>query len=265
MELDPSTPDEFVESQPSAPLTGGESLKATDPHALEPEIDDGMPDSKESGVDDASGGGPAETSGRRKDDDDREDDDEGGAIEVVPVKLELDPDPRAGLDSAVDDASSKAPIVESAAGAEPFPAPGAPRTEFRVEEARQRPDDQRAEPDVQRPASISSGSKRVGISVAAVVAAVIAVVAGLALFGGGADSPEVAATDPSPSAPADQPAVSDPPTEPSPEPTETEQPAFELTEMPSLVICNDGTSFSGIEQPDGTFTDPDTGEVLSCS
>ena len=44
----------------------------------------------------------------------------------------------------------------------------------------------------------------------------------------------------------------------------TEQPSFTITKPPRLIICGNGSSFSGIEQPDGTFLDELTGERRSC-
>lgn len=236
------------------PATGGRDLKSVDPHALEPEIDGGTPEEADSGVDDADN--TAEEPRDRP-----EDDDGRGVVQVAPVKLELDPDPREGLDSAVDDADSAAPIVESAVGAEPFPAPGTPRHAWTETEATPSGDatGQPAGTGSAGSTSAGRGGRGVAIGVAVVAAAITAVVAGIALLGGD-DSPEVVGAQPT--AAASQPAGD---TTVSPEPTATELPAFELTEPPTLVICNDGSSFSGIEQPDGTFTDPDTGELLSCS
>jgi hypothetical protein len=101
---------------------------------------------------------------------------------------------------------------------------------------------------------------RFGALAAVLVLVVIAAV--IALTRGGDDTTDSLATQPTASA-ASPTAAAIAPTAATE--AATELPAFELTDPPSLVICNDGSSFSGIKQPDGTFTDPDTGELLSCS
>lgn len=72
------------------------------------------------------------SSDRRKDehdddDDDSDhyddDDDESGAVQVNPVRLELDPDPREGLDSAVDDSDGGRVVLDRPVGARRPPRP----------------------------------------------------------------------------------------------------------------------------------------------
>ena len=97
----------------------------------------------------------------------------------------------------------------------------------------------------------------------AVAAAVIAVGAFLAL-GGGDDEPDAAAagggTGLSPVA------TTVPLAEASAAPTAvpTAASAAPIAKIPTLVICPGGSSFSGYEQPDGSYLDAETGETHVC-
>jgi hypothetical protein len=103
----------------------------------------------------------------------------------------------------------------------------------------------------------------------AAAAAIVAIIAFVALSGGGdGDEPAgpvaggvtvptatgtLAPTTETTAAPAAQPTIE--PTVRAPAP---------VAQIPTLVICPDGTSFSGYEQPDGSYLDAETGETHVC-
>ena len=239
-----------------------------DPPPLE--IDAGEPEQRDSAVDDADSSDDAVL--------DRVGTDSGSSggspaprkpSPVDPPPLEIDAGEPEQRDSAVDDST---PTGRPGRGLEVPPT--APRTTrpAPTPPAATPPDGATEDSDGVTPLAggprTSGGgvlaSTRARVAAGVGVLLLVAVVAVVALSGGG-EEPDLASVDPTasvgePAVTATSAAVASDPTE---EPTEL--PAFELTQPTKLVICNDGSSFSGVEQPDGTFTDPDTGELLSCS
>lgn len=102
----------------------------------------------------------------------------------------------------------------------------------------------------------------------AVAIAIIAIGGFFAFGGGGDDDPEAGvsggvatAAVPTATAPAAAPEVTA-----TAEPTATPRPQLTpgVAQIPTLRICPDGSSFSGLEQPDGTFLDAETNEPRVC-
>lgn len=190
---------------------------------------------------------------------------------VDPPPLEIDasePD----IDSAVDDAPT---AIESTSGARGGDGPTSPGDSQLHAPPREAPTDSDSAVDDSDPVYVMAGpkpvivdsdeeeagagkrtgiigNKRVLVMIAAAAAIVIAIIGG-GLMGGGEDDPGSVSAEPTGFATATVTATS------------TELPMMEQAPVANLVICPNGSSFSGVKQPDGTYRDPnDLDKELTC-
>lgn len=150
---------------------------------------------------------------------------------IVP-ELKLDPDPREGLDSGPDDSDGVMPLSDA-----------------------------RQPGDSTGRGLLGSPRRRVATGVAVLL--VLATVAAVALTGGGQETGEPVASEPSAVPPGATAAVVSPD---APAEATTEQPTMQIAPVADLVICasNPDESFNGFRQPDGTYLDAETGEPRGC-